>query len=109
MARVVTLSLLALAGVATCDNVTRSVSVSRHYSSYPAHRVFPCPAHYSEPAHSAYSGRTVNNLRPQDIDIVASVGDSVTAGQGNIWYGSLLAIDCSTAEESRRKRGECNF
>ena len=92
MARVVTLSLLALAGVATCDNVTRSASVSRHYSSYPAHRVFPCPAHYSEPAHSAYSGRTVNNLRPQDIDIVASVGDSVTAGQGNIWYGSLLAI-----------------
>ena len=44
---------------------------------------FPCPRTYNEPFSSpghGYQSRSVHNLRPMDIDIVASVGDSITAG-----------------------------
>ena len=42
--------------------------------------VFPCRTEYLETNH-LYQ-RTVHTLRPQDVDIVASVGDSITAGTG---------------------------
>jgi len=54
----------------------QSLSYQKHSISSP----FPCPLTYHEPY--APSIRTVNQLRPQDIDIVASIGDSISAGTG---------------------------
>ena len=42
---------------------------------------FPCDVSVGN--ETRYEGRTVWNLRPQDIDIVASLGDSITAGTGS--------------------------
>ena len=53
----------------------QSLSYQKHSISSP----FPCPLTYHEPY--APSIRTVNQLRPQDIDIVASIGDSISAGE----------------------------
>jgi len=42
--------------------------------------VFPCPTVYLEP--HPPTNRTVHQLRPQDIGIIGSLGDSITAGTG---------------------------
>jgi len=70
---------------------------SRHYRESP----FPCPTIYKEPYSFFGSKRTVNNLRPQDIDIVASVGDSVTAGTG--------ALAKNILEVNNENRGSTYF
>ena len=52
---------------------------------------FPCRTEYQEP-HHLYQ-RTVHTLRPQDVDIVASVGDSITAGTGALASNILEVND----------------
>ena len=52
-------------------------ATSRVYGQSP----FPCPRSYHEPPRPrGQQARSVHKLRPMDIDIVASVGDSITAG-----------------------------
>ena len=41
---------------------------------------FPCPTRYNEPHPPQLGNRTVHQLRPQDVEFVASLGDSITAG-----------------------------
>ena len=52
---------------------------------------FPCPTQYRETA-NLYQ-RTVHSLRPQDVDLVASVGDSITAGTGALANNILQVND----------------
>ena len=53
--------------------------------------LFPCRTEYPETRH-LYQ-RTVHTLRPQDVDIVASVGDSITAGTGALASNILEVND----------------
>ena len=79
------LSLLlswALPGVARADNVTERLSLGSR---------FPCRTEYRETG-QLYQ-RTVHTLRPQDVDIVASVGDSITAGTGALANNILEVND----------------
>ena len=52
---------------------------------------FPCPTEYQEPR--LLHQRTVHTLRPQDVDLVASVGDSITAGAGALASNILEVND----------------
>jgi len=54
---------------------------------------FPCPIHYHEPYPPSSANRTVNQLRPQDVEIVASLGDSITAGTGALASNLLEVLD----------------
>ena len=77
------LSLLLSCELVPADNVTERDSRYRPQ--------FPCPAHYRETNH-LYQ-RTVHTLRPQDVDLVASVGDSITAGTGALASNILQVND----------------
>ena len=52
---------------------------------------FPCRTEYRET--SQPYRRTVHSLRPRDVDIVASVGDSITAGAGALANNILEVND----------------
>ena len=68
-----------------------SLSQATRSNTYrPGAPQFPCPAHYSEPAPP--TNRSVHQLRPQDIGLVASVGDSITAGTGAL-ASNILQVD----------------
>ena len=68
--------------VARADNVTERLSLGSR---------FPCRTEYRE-SRQLYQ-RTVHTLRPQDVDIVASVGDSITAGTGALATNILEVND----------------
>ena len=66
-----TLLLMLHVCLVSSDNITER--------AYRGRSPFPCDTDYEEPW-SGYRRRTVHSLRPKDVDIVASVGDSITAG-----------------------------
>jgi len=54
---------------------------------------FPCPTRYHEPHPPKPGNRTVDQLRPQDIEFVSSLGDSITAGTGAFASNLLEVLD----------------
>jgi len=70
----------------------------RNHSTMTSSRVsqlshFPCSTRYSEPHPPHPVNRTVHQLRPQDIEFVASLGDSITAGTGALASNLLEVLD----------------
>jgi hypothetical protein len=65
-------------------NSTVQPNSRRSHMSY-----FPCPTRYYEPHPPRPGNRTVHQLRPQDVEFVASLGDSITAGMLQ-WFTWLI-------------------
>ena len=63
-------------------NYARPYAVSKYYNRYASKQLkqFPCDTKYVRNNSSASS---VWDLRPQDVGIVASLGDSITAATGS--------------------------
>ena len=60
-------------------------------NEYPKSEPFFCDAKNGPGKRSAVRPTSVNELRPGDIDIIAAMGDSITAGNGLV-AGSILDV-----------------
>ena len=85
---IVCLSCLSLLLAWGCPGLSLAANVTERLGRV---SVFPCRTEYRETNH-LYQ-RTVHTLRPQDVDIVASVGDSITAGTGALANNILEVND----------------
>ncbi|XP_053663664.1 phospholipase B1, membrane-associated-like [Anopheles marshallii] len=71
------------------DRLNQARSQGKVQSPVPSEQAFPCP---TEGMRSSKVPISVHELRPGDIDVIAALGDSLTAGTGVLATGILELI-----------------